>query len=163
MTEQCSLHCFTDCAKALDCVDHNKLWKILKERGVPDHLTYVLRNLYLGQEAIVRTGHGTMDWFKIGKGVQQGYILSLCLFNLYAAYIMRNARVDESQAGIKIARRNINHLRYAEDTILMAENVDELLMRVKEDSEKAGLKLNIQKTRIMASTLITSWQIEVEK
>ena len=155
--------CSIDYAKAFDCVDHNKLWKILKERGVPDHLTCVLRNLYLGQEAIVRTGHGTMDWFKIGKGVQQGYILSLCLFNLYAAYIMRNARVDESQAGIKIARRNINHLRYAEDTILMAENVDELLMRVKEDSEKAGLKLNIQKTRIMASTLITSWQIEVEK
>ena len=162
MTER-RLVSFTDCAKALDCVDHNKLWKILKEIGVPDHLTCLLRNLYAGQEATVRTRHGTMDWFKIGKGVQQGYILSLCVCNLYAAYIMRNARVDESQAGIKIARRNINHLRHADDTILMAENVEELLVRVKEDNEKAGLKLNIQKTKIMASTLITSWQIEVEK
>ena len=114
--------CFTDHAEAFDCVCHNKLWKILKEMGIPDHLTCLLWNLYAGQEATVRTRHGTMDWFKIGKGVHQGSILSLCLFNLCAAYIMRNARLDESQAGIKIARRNINNLRHADDTTLMAES-----------------------------------------
>ena len=116
----------TDYAKAFDCVDHNKLWKILKEMGIPDHLTCPLRNLYAGQEATVRTGHGTMDWFKIGKGLHQGCILSPCLFNLYAEYIMRNAGLDEAQAGIKIAGRNINNLRYADDTTLMAENEEEL-------------------------------------
>ena len=140
-------------------MDYNKLWEILKELGIPDHL---LRNLYAGQEATVRTGHGATDWFQIGKGVRQGYILSPCLFNLYAEYIMRNARLDEAQAGIKIARRNINNLRYADDTTLMAENKEELkslLMKVKEESEKVDLKLNIQKTKIMASGPITSWQI----
>ena len=108
-------------SNAFDCVDHNKLWKILKEMGIPDHLTCLLRNLYVGQEATVRTGHRTIDWFQIGKGVRQGCILSPCLFNLYAEYIMRNAGLEEAQAGIKIARRNINHLRYADDTTLMAE------------------------------------------
>ena len=134
-------------------MDHNKLWKILKEMGIPDRLTCLLRNLYAGQEATVRTGHGTMDWFQIGKGVHQGYMLSPCLFNLYAEYIMRNAGLDEAQVGIKIARRNINNLRY-DDTTLMAESEEELtslLMKMKEESEKAGLKLNIQKTKIMAS------------
>ena len=116
--------CFIDYAKAFDCVDHNKLWKILKEMGIPDHLTCLLRNLYAGQEATVRTGHGPTDWFQIGKGVRQGCILSPCLFNLYAEYIMRNAGLDEAQAGIKIAGRNINNLRYADDTTLMAENED---------------------------------------
>ena len=123
-------------------MDHNKLRKILKEMGIPDHLTCLLRNLYAGQEATVRTGHGT-DWFQIGKGVHQGCILPLCLFNLYAEYIMRNAGLDEAQAGIKIAGRNINNLRYADDTTLMAESEKELkrlLMKVKEESEKAGLK-----------------------
>ena len=142
--------CFTDYAKAFDCVDHNKLWKILQEMGIPDHLTCLLRNLYAGQEATVRTGHGTMDWFKIGKGVCQGCILSPCLFNFYAEYIMRNARLDEAQVGIKIAGRNINNLRYADDTILMAESEEELknlLMKVKEESGKVGLNLNIQKTK----------------
>ena len=110
-----------DYAKAFDCVEHNKLWKILKEMGIPDHLACLLRNLYAGQEATVRTGHGTTDWFQIGKGVYQGYILSPCLFNSYAGYIMQNARLDEAQAGIKIAGRNINNLRYADDTTLMAE------------------------------------------
>ena len=141
--------CFIDDAKAFDCVDHNKLWKILKEMGIPDHLTCLLRNLYAGQEATVRTGHGTTDWFQIGKGVRQGCILSPCLFNFYAEYIMRNAGLEEAQAGIKIAGRNINHLRYADDTTLMAESEEELkslLMKVKEKSEKVGLKLNIQKT-----------------
>jgi len=114
--------CFTDYAKAFDCVDHNKPWKILQEMGIPDHLTCLLRNLYGGQEATVRTAHGTTDWFKIGKGVHQGYILSPCLFNFYAEYIMRNARLDEAEAGIKIAGRNISSLRYADDTILMAES-----------------------------------------
>ena len=136
----------TNCGKF--CVDINKLWKILKEMGIPDHLTCLLRNLYAGQEATVRTGHGTMDWFQIGKGVHQGCILSPCLFNFYAEYIMRNARLDEAQAGIKIARRNINNLRHADDTTLMAESKEELkslLMKVKEDSEKVGLKFNIQK------------------
>ena len=127
--------CFIDYAKAFDCVDHNKLWKILKEMGTPDHLTYLLRNLYAGQEATVRTGHGTTDWFQIGKGVRQGCILSPCLFNLYAEYIMRHAGLEEAQAGIKIARRNINNLRYADDTTLMAENEEQknLLMKLKEE------------------------------
>ena len=114
--------CFIDYAKAFDCVDHNKLWKILKELRIPDHLTCLLRSLYAGQEATVRTGHGTTDWFQIGKGVRQGYILSPCLFNLYAEYIMRNAGLEEAQAGIKIAERNINNLRHADDTTLMAES-----------------------------------------
>uniref|UniRef100_A0A8C0ACV3 Reverse transcriptase domain-containing protein n=1 Tax=Bos mutus grunniens TaxID=30521 RepID=A0A8C0ACV3_BOSMU len=155
--------CLIDYAKAFDCVDHNKLWKILKEMGIPDHLTCLLRNLYAGQEATVRTGHGTTDWFQIGKGVRQGYILSPCLFNFYAEYIMRNAGLEETQAGIKIAGRNINNLRYADDTTLMAESEEELkslLMKVKEESEKVGLKLNIQKTKIMASGPITSWEID---
>ena len=134
--------------------------------GIPDHLTCLLRNLYAGQEATVRTQHGTMDWFKIGKGVCQGCILSPYLFNLYAEYIMRNARLDEAQGGIKIARRNINNLRYADDTTtLMAEGEEELmslLMKVKEESGKAGLKLNIQKIKIMTSSPITSCQIDGE-
>ena len=131
--------------------------------GIPDHLTCLLRNLYAGQEATVRTGHGTTDWFQMGKGVRQGCILSPCLFNFYAEYIMKNAGLEEVQAGIKFARRNINNLRYAYDTILMAESEEELkslLMKVKEESEKIGLKLNIQKTKIMASIPITSWQID---
>ena len=114
--------CFTDYAKVFDCVDHNKLWKILKEMGISDHVTCLLRNLYAGQEATVRTGHGATDWFQIGKGVHQGCILSPCLFNLYAEYIMRNTGLEATQAGIKIARRNINNLRYADDTTLMAES-----------------------------------------
>ena len=145
--------------------DHNKLWKILQEMGIPDHLTCLLRNMYAGQEATVRIGHGTTDWFQIGKGVRQGYILSPSLFNLYAEYIMRNVWLDEAQAGIKIGGRNINNLRYADDTTLMAESEEELkslLMKVKEESEKVGLKLNIQKTMIMASGPITSWQIDGE-
>ena len=139
-----STFCFIDYAKAYDCVDHNKLWKIVKETGIPGHLTCLLRNLYAGQEARVRTGHETMDWFQIGKGVCQGCILSHCLFNVYTEYIMRNAGLDETQAGIKIARRNNNNLRYAktsDDTILMAESEEELrnlLTKVKEQSEKAG-------------------------
>ena len=140
-------------------------WKILKEMGKTNHLTCLLRNLYAGQEVTVRTGHGTTDWFQIGKGVHQGGILSPCLFNLYAEYIMQNAILDEAQAGIKIASRNINNLRYADDTTLMAGNEEELkslLMKVKEESGKAGLKLNIQKTKIMASSPITSWQIDGE-
>ena len=141
-------------------MDRNKLWKILKEMGLLDHITFLLRNLYAGQEATVRTGHGTTNWFQIGKGVRQGCILSPCLFNLYAEYIMQNSRLDETQAGIKTAGRNINNLKYADDTILMAESKEELkscLIKVKEESEKAGLKLNIQKTKIMASGSITSW------
>ena len=148
-----------------DCVDHNKLGKILQEMGIPDHLTCLLRNLYAGQEATVRTRHGTTDWLQIGKGVHQGYILSPCLFNLYAEYIMLNAGLDEAQAGIKVTKRNINNLRYADDTTLMAEREEELkslLMKVKEESEKASLKLNIQKTKIMASGPTTSWQIDGE-
>ena len=140
-------------------MDHNKLWKILKEKRIADNLTCLLRNLYAGQEATVRTGRGTTDWFQIGKGVHQGCILSPCLFNSYAKYIMRNIGLDEAQAGIKIARRNINNLRYADDTTLMAKSEKELkslLMRVKEETEKSGLKLNIQKTEIMASSPITS-------
>ena len=131
--------CFIDYTKVFDCVDHNKLWKILKEMGIPSHLTCRLRNLYAGQEATVRTGHATTDWFQIGKGVRQGCILSPCLFNFYAEYIMRNAGLEETQAGIKIAGRNISHLRYADDTTLMAESEEELkslLMKVKEESEK---------------------------
>ena len=130
--------CFIDYPKAFDCVDHNKLWKILKEMGIPDHLICLLRNLYAGQEAPVRTGHGTTDWFQIGKEVRQGCILSPCLFNLYAEYIMRNAGLDEAQTGIKISGRKINNLRYADDTTLMAESKEELknlLMKVKEESE----------------------------
>ena len=133
--------------------------------GIPDHLTCLLRNLYAGQETTVRTGHGTIDWFQIGKGGRQGCILSPCLFNFYAEYIMRNAGLEEEQAGIKIAGRNINNLRYAEDTTLMAESEEELkslLMKVKEESENVGLKLNIQKTKIMASGPTTSWQIDGE-
>ena len=131
--------CFIDYAKAFDCVDHNKLWKTLKETGIPDHLTCLLRNLYADQEATVRTGHGTTDWFQIGKGVCQGCILWPCLFNLYAEYIMRNAGLEEAQAGIKIAGRNIKNLKYADDTTLMEESEEELkslLMKVKEESEK---------------------------
>ena len=142
---------------------HNKLWTILTEMGIPDHLTCLLRNLYAGQEATVRTGHGTTDWFQIGKGVCQGCILSPCLFNLYAEYIMRNAGLEETQAGTKIAKRNINNLRYADDTTLTAESEEELkslLMKVKEESEKVGLKINIQKTKIMASGPITSWETD---
>ena len=143
-------------------MDHNKLWKILKEMGISDHLTFLLRNLYAGQEATVRTGHGTTDWFQIGKGVCQGCILSPCLFNIYAEYIMQNAGLGETQAGIKIVWRNINNHRYADDTTFMAENEElkSLLMKVKEESEKIGLKLNIQKTKITASISITSWQID---
>ena len=145
-------------------MNHNKLWKILKEMGLPDHLTCLLRNLYAGQEATVRTGHGTTDWFQIVKGVCQGYILSPCLFNFYAEYIMRNAGLEEAQAGIKIAGRNIKNFRYADDTTLMVESEElrSLLMKVKEESEKVGLKLNIQKTKIMASVPIISWQIDEE-
>ena len=157
--------CFVDYAKAFDCVDHHKLWKILQEMGILDHLTCLLRNLYAGQEATVRTGRGTTDWFQIGKGVHQGCILSPYLFNLYVEYIMRNAGLDETQAGIKIVGRNINNLRYANDTTLMAESEEELkslLMKVKEESEKVDLTLNIQKTNIMASGPITSWQIDGE-
>ena len=132
--------------------------------GIADHLTCLLRNLYAAQEARVRTGHGTTDWFQIGNGVRQGYILSPCLFNLYAEYIMRNAGLDEAQARIKISGRNINNLRYADDTILMeeSEELKRLLMKVKEESEKVDLKLNIQKTKIMASGPITSWEIDGE-
>ena len=140
-------------------------WKILQEMGIPDHLTWLLRNLSAGQEASVRTELGTTDWFQIGKGVHQGCILSPCLFSLYAEYIMRNAGLDEAQAGIKIAGRNLNNLRYADDTTLIAESEVELkslLMKVKVESEKVGLKLNIQKTKIMASGPIISWEIEVE-
>ena len=129
--------------------------------GIPDHLTCLLRNLYAGQEAAVRTGHGTTDWFQIGKGVHQSCILSPCLFNFYAQYIIRNAGLEEAQPGIKIAGRNINNLRYADDTTFMAESqeLNSLLMKVKEESENVGLKLNIQKIKIMASSSITSWQI----
>ena len=174
-----------DYTKPFDCVDHNKLWKIIKETGIPDHLTCLLRNLYAGQEASARTEYGTTNWFQIGKGVCQGCILSPCLFNLnaefssvaqscltfcnpmnrsmYAEYIVGNAGLDKAQAGIKTARRNINNLIYADDTTLMAESEEKLkslLMKVKEESEKVGLKLNIHKTKIMASGPITSWQID---
>ena len=145
-------------------MDHNKLWKILKEMGTPDHLTCLLRNLYAGQEATVRTGHGTTDWSQIGKGVHQACVLSHCLFNLYAEYIMWNARLDEAEAGIKTARKNNNHLRYADNTTFMAksEELKSLVIKVKEENEKVGLKVNIQKTKIMASGPITSWQIDGE-
>ena len=152
--------CFIDYAKAFDCVDDNKLWKILRQMEIPDHLTCLLRNLYAGQEATVGTGHGTTDWFQIGKGGRQGCILSPCLFNLYAEYIMRNAGLEETQAGIKIAGRNSSNFRYADDTTLMAESEEELkslLMKAKMESEKAGLKFNI-----MASGPITSWAIDGE-
>ena len=131
--------------------------------GIPDHLTCLLRNLYAGQEAIVRTGHGTTDWLQVGKGVHQGCILSPCLFNLYVNYIMQNAGLDEAQGGIKISRRNINNIKYADDTTLMAESEEELkslLMKVKEESEKSDLKLNIHKTKIMASGPMITWQID---
>ena len=161
--------CFINYAKAFDCVDHNKLWEILKEMGISDQLTSLLRNLYAGQEATVRTGHGT-DWFQIGKEVRQGCILSLCIFNLYAEYVMRNAGLDEAQTGISVTGRNTSNLRYADDTTLMAESEElkSFLMKMKEVSEKVGLKLNIQKkkknlniqkTNIVASGPITSWQI----
>ena len=155
--------CFINYAKAFDCVDHHKLWKILKEMGIPDHLTCLLKNLYAGQEAIVIAEHGT-DWFQIEKGVRQGCILSPCLFNLYVEYIMRNAGLDEAQGGIQIAGRNINNFIYADDTTLMAESEElkSLLMKVREESEKVGLKLNTQKTKIMASGPTTSWQIDGE-
>ena len=151
--------CIIDYTKAFDCVDHNKLRKILKEMGIPDYLICLLKNLHAGQEATLRTGHGRADWFQTGKGVHQGCILSPSLFNLYVEYIMQNARLDESQAGIKTAGRNINNLRYADDTTFMAESEEELkslLMKVKEESEKPGLKLDIKKTKIMASGHITS-------
>ena len=144
--------CFIDYAKAFDCVDHNKLWKILQDMGIPDHLTCLPRNLYAGQKAIVRTGHGTTDWLQIGKGVCQGCMLSPCLFNFYAEYIMWNAGLNEAQAGIKTAGRNINN----------QEELKSLLMKVKEESENAGLKLNIPKMKIMASSPITSWQVDRE-
>ena len=150
---------FIDYAKTFDYLYHNKLWKVLKGMGIPDHLTCLLRNLYAGQEATVSTGHGTMDWFQIEKGVCQGCMLSPCLFNFYAKYIMQNARLDEAEAGIKIARRNINNFRYADDITHIAESKEELkslLMKVKEESEKVGLNLNIQKTKIMASSPIIS-------
>ena len=134
-------------------MDHNELWKILKEIGIPDHLTFLLRNLFAGQEATVRAEHATIDWLQIRKGVRQTCILSPCLFNIYVEYIVWNARLDEAQAGIKISGRNTNNLRYANDITLMAESKEELkspLMKVKEESEKAGLKLNIQKMKIMA-------------
>ena len=157
--------CFIGCDKAFDCVDHDKLWKILKEMGIPDHLISLLTKLSAGQEATVRTGHGKTDWFQIGKGVSQACILSPCLFNLYAEYIMQNAGLDEAQARIKIARRNINNLRYVDNPTFMTESKEELkrfLMKVKEESKKVGLKLNIQKMMIMASSPIPSWQIDGE-
>ena len=144
-------------------MDENRLWKILKEMGISDYLTCLMKYLYAGQEATVRTGHGTTNWFQIGKGVHQGCILSSCLFNLYAEYIMRNTGLDEAQAGIKIARRNINNHRHADDSTLMAESQEELnslLMKVKEESENVGLKLNIQKIKTVASGPTTSWQID---
>ena len=159
-----SISAFIDYAKAFACVDHNKPWKILKEMGIPDQLTCLLRNLYAGQEATVKTGHGTTDSFQVRKEVHQGCILSPCLFNLYAEYIMRYSGLEEAQAGIKIAGTNINNLRYADDTTFMADSEERksLLMKVKEDSEKVGLKLNIQKTKITTSSTITSQQIDGE-
>ena len=142
--------CLIDYAKAFHCVDHNKMWKILRETGIPDHLTCLLKNLYAGQEATVRTGHGTTDWFQIGKGGHQGCILSPCLFNFYAEYIMRNTGLEETQAGIKTARRNLHNLRCADDTTLMAESEEELkslLMKVKEESERVGLSSTFRKRR----------------
>ena len=153
--------CFIDYAKAFDCVDHNKLWKILEKKGIPGHLSWLLSNLYAGQEG-TEPGMEQQTGSKLGKGVKQGCILSPCLFNLRAEYIMWNTRLDEAQTGIKIARRNIKNLSYADDTTLMAESEVELrslLMKVNEKSEKADLKLNIQKTKLLASGLNTSWQI----
>ena len=164
--QKSSYLCFIDDTKDFDCVDHNKLWKILQAMGIPDHHTCFLRNLYAGQETRVRTGHETMDLLKIEQGLHQGCILSPCLFNFYAEYIMRNPGLDEAQVGIKIARRDINNLRYADDTTLMAENEEKLkslLLKVKEENEKFGLKLNTQKCKIRASNPITSWQIDGEK
>ena len=154
--------CFIDYAKDFDCVDHNKLWKILKEMGIADYITCLLRNLYADQEATVRTGHGTADCFQIGKGVRQGCILSPCLINLYAEYIMQNAWLDKAQARIKTAGRIISNLRYIDDITLMeeSEELKSLLMKVKEKSEKAGLKINIQKTKTMTFSPITSWQVD---
>ena len=154
--------CFIDHAKAFDCVDHNKLWKILRDGNTrPPDLSP--EKSYAGQEATVRTRHGIMGWFQIGKGVCQGCILSPCLFNFHAEYIMQNAGLDEAQAGIKIAGRNINNFRYADDTTLMAESEEELKsLLMEEESEKVGLKLNIQKTKIMVSIPITSWEIDGE-
>ena len=157
--------CFIDYTKVFDRVDHNELWTMLKQMGIPDHLTCLLRNLCVGQEATVKTGRRTTDWFQIGKGVCQGCIFSPCLLKLYAEYIMRNTVLDEAQAGIKSAGRNINRLRYADDTTLLAESEEKLkslLVKVKEESEKIGLKLSIWKTKIMASGPITSWQIDGE-
>ena len=157
--------CFTGYTKAFDCVDHNKPWKIVQKMGIPDHLTCLLRNMHTGQEATVRTGHGTTDWFQIGEGVRQGSILSPCLFNLCAEYIMRNTGLDGAQAGIKISGRSINNLRYADDTTIMPESEKELkslLMKMREESEKVGLNPNIQKTKIMAFGPIISWQIDGE-
>ena len=154
--------CFIEYVKTFDCVDHNKLWKILKEMGIPDHLTCLLRNLYEGQET-TEADMKQQTGAKLGKEYFKACILSPCLFNLYAEYIMRNAGLDEAQAGISVAGRNVNNLRYADDTTLMAESEEELkslMMKVKEEREKAGLKLHIQKTKIMASSPITSWQIE---
>ena len=153
-----NIYCLIYYTKGFDYVDCKKLWKILKEMGIPDYLICLLRNLYAGQEATVRTGHGKTDWFQIGKGVCQGCILSPCLFNLYTEYITRNAVLDEAQAGIKISGRNINNLRYANDTNRMAdskEDLKNLLMKVKEECEKTGLKLNIKKMKIMAASSIT--------
>ena len=158
--------CFVDYAKSFDCVDHNKLWNILQEMGKPDHLACLLTNLYAGQEATLRTGHGPTDWFQIRKWVCQGCILSPCLFNLHAEYIMQNARLDEAQAAIKISRRNTNNFRYADNSTLMAESEEDLkslLTKVKEESEIVDLKLNIQKTKIMASGSTNSWQIYGER
>ena len=158
--------CFIDYSKAFDWVAHNKLWKILQEMEIQDHLTCLLRNLYAGQEATVKTRHGTTDWFQIGKGVRRGCILSPCLFNLHAEYFMQNAWLAETQSGIKISRKNINNFRYADDSTLLAESKEELkslLVKVREESEEASLKLNIQKMKIMASSPITSWQIDEGK
>ena len=157
--------CFIDYAKAFDCVDHSKLWNILKEMGIADHQTWLLRNLYAGQEATFRTGQVTTDCFQVGKRVHQGCILSLCLCNLYAECIKRSTGLEEAQAGIKIAGKNINKLRYADDTTIMTKSEEELkslLMKVKEESEKVGLNLNIQKAKFMTSGPITSWQVDGE-
>ena len=152
--------CFTDHMKAFDSMDHNKLWKTLKEMGIPDYLTWPPRNLYTGKEATVRPRHRTKDWLQIGKGVWQGCLSSPCLFNLHAEYILWNAGLDEVQAGIKISRRNINNLTYADDNTLKAESKEELkslLMKVQEESKNIGLILNTQKTKIMASSPIMLW------
>ena len=151
--------CFIDYTKSFDCVDHNKLWKILQKMGIPDYLTCLLRNLYAGQEATIRTGHGTTEWFQIGKGLRQVFIMLPCLFNFYAEYIMQNVGLDEVQAGTKIAGKIISIFRYTDATTFMAESKEELkipLMKVKEKSEKVGLKHKIQKTKIMASGPFTS-------